>query len=476
MTPQTSVRTLNWTLGDLARATGYELTEGERLSVGGICEDSREAQPGDLFVAMRGTTLDGLAYAREALQRGAVAVAADRDPGPGVRWLRVDDARAAVARLADTYYGDPSREILLIGVTGTNGKTTTAHLIGQLLPGPIGIIGTLGVSYLGVDVESGNTTPSATAMRRHLRAMLRANCTACVAEVSSHALDQGRVAGLRFAAGVYTNLSGDHLDYHGSMEAYAAAKARLFAQLDSDAVAILNAEDPACRNIATHARVLRFRPDRVKVEASGTRFFWRDREVALGLVGRHNAENAAAALETACALGADPAEAVLLIEHAVPARGRLEPIQRRPFLVLVDYAHTDDGLDQALRATREVTKGSVFLVFGCGGERDRTKRPRMGRVAARGADHVIVTNDNPRSEDPEAIAEDIVAGMERCTPSVILDRREAILEAIGRAHPGDAVLIAGKGHERVQIVKDEPLPFDDAEVAREALNIGYELT
>ena len=329
---------------------------------------------------------------------------------------------------------------------------------------------------MGVDVESGNTTPSATAMRRHLRAMQRANCTACVAEVSSHALDQGRVAGLRFAAGVYTNLSRDHLDYHGSMEAYAAAKASLFAQLDSDAVAILNADDPACRDIVTRARVTHFRPDRVKVEAAGTRFFWRDREVALRLVGRHNAENAAAALETACALGADPAEAVMLVERAVSARGRLELIQRRPFLVLVDYAHTDDGLDQALRATREVTKGSVFLVFGCGGDRDRTKRARMGRVAARGADHVIVTNDNPRSEDPEAIADEIVAGMERCRPSVILDRRKAILEAIGRAHPGDAVLIAGKGHEKVQIVMEEPLPFDDAEVAREALNIGCELT
>ncbi len=476
MTLQASVRTLNWTLGDLARATGYELTAGERLSVGGICEDSREVRPGDLFVAMRGTRHDGLAYARAALQRGAVAVAAERDPGPAARWLKVGDARAAVGRLADAFYGDPSRLLTLIGVTGTNGKTTTAHLIGQLLPGPIGIIGTFGVSYAGFAAESGNTTPSATAMRRHLRAMQRANCTACVAEVSSHALDQGRVTGLRFAAGVYTNLSGDHLDYHGTMEAYAAAKASLFQQLDEDAVAVLNAADPACAAISTRARVTRFLVENVTVEASGTRFFWRNREVRLRIVGRHNAENAAAALETAHALGADPVETVQLIERALPAPGRLEPIQRRPFLVLVDYAHTDDGLDSALRAVREVTEGSVLLVFGCGGDRDRTKRPRMGRVASRCADQVIVTNDNPRSEDPEAIAREIVAGMERCRPSVILDRKTAIEEAIGRAQPGDTVLIAGKGHETIQIVEEKQLPFDDAQVARDALDIGYELT
>ena len=374
---------------------GDDLRAGERLSVGGVCEDSRETQPGDLFVAMRGTSRDGQEFTADALQRGAVAVASERDPGPGVHWLRVDDARVAVGRLADAFYGDPSRRIPLIGVTGTNGKTSTAHLLGQLLPGPIGIVGTLGVSYAGMDVASGNTTPSATAMRRHLRAMVRAHCTACVAEVSSHALDQGRVAGLRFAAAVYTNLSGDHLDYHGSMDAYAAAKARLFAQLEPDAVAVVNADDPICSSVETSARIVKFSTGPVFVDATGTRFTWRGREVALRLVGRHNAENAVAALEAAHALGADPDESVRLISRALPARGRLEPIQRSPFLVLVDYAHTDDGLEQALRATREMTDGSVVVVFGCGGTVTAANAPAWGA-----SPHVSRTTSSLRMTTP----------------------------------------------------------------------------
>ena len=469
MLSASALRALEFKLGDLAGAAGYTVNTGERLPITGVQEDSRLCEPGDLFVAIQGTRQDGVAYVRDALRNGAVAVAAERDPGAGVRWLRVPDARTAAGRLADLVYGDPSRKIPVVAVTGTNGKTTTAHLLAQLIPGAVGVIGTLGVCYPGVDLPGINTTPAATALRRHLRAMLRSGCVACVAEVSSHALDQRRVEGLRFAAAIYTNLSGDHLDYHGSMEAYAAAKARLFAGLAKDAVAVLNEGDAACAQIETKAQVVRFRPRQVRLESSGTHFSWRDREVFVPLVGRHNAENAAAALEAARALGADENELIAQLSGVLPARGRLEPVQREPFLVLVDYAHTDDALQKALAAAREVTPGTLLLVFGCGGDRDATKRPRMGRVAARGADRVFLTNDNPRTEDPAGIAQQVVAGMGARQPTVLLDRRAAIFEAIAAARPGDTVLIAGKGHEDYQIVGEQTLPFDDAGEARSAL-------
>jgi UDP-N-acetylmuramoyl-L-alanyl-D-glutamate--2,6-diaminopimelate ligase len=459
-----------WTVGRLAATAGYALTGSDRPVVNGVSEDSRRCGPGDVFVAVPGTQADGIEFARDAVARGAVAVAAEQDPRLPAAWIQVSSARRAAGRLADLVYGDPSRQLVLVGVTGTNGKTTTAHLIAQLLPGQVGFIGTTGILYPGVRHESANTTPGATELRRHLRAMVDAGCAACAMEVSSHALDQRRVDGLRFAAAVYTNLSGDHLDYHGSLEEYAAAKARLCWLLGPDAVAVVNAKDPACQRIATSARVVPFQASRISVEPTRTRFEWRGREATVPLVGRHNAENAVAALETVCALGIDPEEAELMLARALPARGRLEPVQREPFLVVVDYAHTDDALDKALASVREVTSGAVLLVFGCGGDRDRSKRPRMGAVAARRADGIFVTNDNPRSEDPERIAAEVLAGLGRRRAKVQLDRREAIREAIAAPRPGDAVVIAGKGHETYQLVGSERRPFDDAAVAREALS------
>jgi len=473
----TTVRTKEWTLGQLASEAGYAALGDPAARIRGVTEDSRRCGPGDLFVAMPGTRDDGLRYARDAASRGAVAVAGERDPGAGIPWIRVPDARQSAGRLADLVYGDPSREIALLGVTGTNGKTTTAHVAAQLLPGQVGFIGTTGIRFPGRDLPATNTTPSATEMRRLLRAMVDAGCVACAMEVSSHALVQARVDGLRFRAAVYTNLSGDHLDYHRTIEEYAAAKQHLFELLDGDATAIVNGRDRVCTRIRTRARVVRFAPRSVVVEARRTRFRWRGREVWTPLVGRHNAENAAAALEAACALGADPREAVEALKGVLPARGRLEPVQSEPFLVLVDYAHTDDALEKALRAVREMTPGAIHLVFGCGGDRDRSKRPRMGRVAAKRADHILVTNDNPRSEDPERIAEEIVGGLGRLGRfRVQLDRRAAIREAIAAAQPGDAVLIAGKGHETGQIVGSQVLPFDDVMVAREELAVLRALT
>ncbi|MHC4818358.1 MAG: Mur ligase family protein, partial [Planctomycetota bacterium] len=322
-----------WTVGRLAATAGYALTGSDRPVVNGVSEDSRRCGPGDVFVAVPGTQADGIEFARDAVARGAVAVAAEQDPRLPAAWIQVSSARRAAGRLADLVYGDPSRQLVLVGVTGTNGKTTTAHLIAQLLPGQVGFIGTTGILYPGVRHESANTTPGATELRRHLRAMVDAGCAACAMEVSSHALDQRRVDGLRFAAAVYTNLSGDHLDYHGSLEEYAAAKARLCWLLGPDAVAIVNARDPACQRIATSARVVPFQASRISVEPTRTRFEWRGREATVPLVGRHNAENAVAALETVCALGIDPEEAELMLARALPARGRLEPVQREPFLV-----------------------------------------------------------------------------------------------------------------------------------------------
>jgi UDP-N-acetylmuramoyl-L-alanyl-D-glutamate--2,6-diaminopimelate ligase len=305
-------------------------------------------------------------------------------------------------------------------------------------------------------------------LRRHLRAMVDQGCGACVMEVSSHALAQVRTDGLKFAAAVYTNLSGDHLDYHGTMDAYAAAKARLFTGLESGATAVLNAVDPACARLETRARVRWFRPEQVRVQRDGTSFIWRDREAFVPFVGRHNAENAAAALEAACAVGADPDEAIALLAGAIPARGRLQVVGQDP-LVLVDYAHTDDALLQAIRAVREVTEGRVIVVFGCGGDRDRSKRPRMGAVAAQWADRLFITNDNPRTEDPAQIAAEILAGTGNAGATVVLDRREAIRAALRAARRGDSVLIAGKGHEDYQIVGTARLSFDDAEVASDEL-------
>ncbi len=476
---QHHVRADVWTLGCLAEEVGgcaVPDSSGGGVVVTGICEDSRACQPGDLFVALSGTRDDGLRFARDALARGAVAVASHADPCSAdptlsTPWMYLEDPRGAVGALADLIYGDPSRHLALVGVTGTNGKTTTLHLLAHILGEDAGRIGTLGAAFRGCTRTTANTTPGPTELRRFLAAMVDAGCRYCVMEVSSHALDQRRVEGLRLAAGVYTNLSGDHLDYHGSMEAYAAAKARLFAQLEPDAVAVLNRGQAACRALRTAARTVWYEPGEVRASAWETRFQWRGQWIAMQLVGLHNVENALAALECARALGVSEELAAARLASAPPARGRLEPVQREPFLVLVDYAHTDDALEKALGAVRPLAENRLLVVFGCGGDRDRSKRGRMGAVAARAADHVFITSDNPRGEPPERICEEIRAGTVGAAGRVQVepDRRKAIAAALRAAGPGDAVLIAGKGHETFQEVAGTHLPFDDGAVAREVL-------
>jgi UDP-N-acetylmuramoyl-L-alanyl-D-glutamate--2,6-diaminopimelate ligase len=462
--------------------------------VTGLCIDSRAAHPGDLFVAAAGSRTDGLRHAHEAVERGAVAVLADRRaelPGRAA-FVRVDDLPRAKAVLADAFFGRPSQRLDVVGVTGTNGKTTTSCMLRSILAmdgRDAGLVGTLG-AWVGARHEPlANTTPDAVDLQRLLARMVDENLSAAVMEVSSHALVQRRVDLVAFDVGVFTNLTPDHLDYHGDMDAYGAAKGRLFEMLPHDGTAVLNAADPQSRlyRLATRARVLQFalnapadvRADILRLDAEGTLFrlaapeFGLDARVASRLVGRHNVENALAAAAAALALGLPAAAIVTGLQGLAAVPGRLEPVEcGQGFRVLVDYAHTPDALEKVLDLLRPLTRGRLIVVFGCGGDRDRSKRPLMGRAVAAAADRLVVTSDNPRSEDPQAILDGIFAGIapaDRARAVREPDRREAIRQACAAACPGDVVLIAGKGHETTQVVGDRVLPFDDREVAREVL-------
>ncbi|HEV8703243.1 MAG TPA: UDP-N-acetylmuramoyl-L-alanyl-D-glutamate--2,6-diaminopimelate ligase [Candidatus Polarisedimenticolia bacterium] len=470
----------------------------------GLAYDSRSVEPGYLFAALRGQKSDGNEFVDSAMEKGAVAVLSHREPGRPtgeVAWVQVDNERRGLALMARNYYGRPDEQMTLVGVTGTNGKTTVSFLLESILAEaglkPC-ILGTVLYRYNRDETKAGRTTPESLDLYRLLDRYATAGARSCAMEVSSHSLVLDRVAGLRFAAAVFTNLTQDHLDFHGTMERYFEAKAALFRGLDPKAVAILNADDPHAGRLRglTRGRVLTFgqregadvRLEEIRASASGT-------EIALAvapglpgpgrlrvhapLLGRPNAFNLAAAAATALALDVPP-EAVeqgLLSVRGVPGRfERVDEGQR--FTVLVDYAHTDDALRTLLLAVRDLRPRRVIAVFGCGGDRDRGKRPLMGFAAAAGSDVVVVTSDNPRSEDPMAIIQDILpgvrralggdaAGQERCL--VIPDRKEAIRRALSLAGEGDCVVVAGKGHETYQILGDRTIPFDDREVAREAL-------
>ena len=467
---------------------------GPDARVSGLCIDSRCARPGDLFFAAAGARADGLRFAHEAVERGAVAVLADRpaELPPQTAFVGVSDVSAAKAILADRFFGQPSKRLDVVGITGTNGKTTTSFMLRSILTmdgRSAGLIGTLG-AWIGQRHEPlPNTTPDAVELQRLLARMVDDNLSAAVMEVSSHALVQQRASQVDFDVGVFTNLTPDHLDYHGTMDAYAAAKGRLFEMLDSDGTAVLNASDPRSRQyrLGTRARVLQFalnapadvRADVLRLDSDGTQFhvsapeFGLDLRIASRLVGRHNVENALAAATAALALGLPPHAIATGLQGLTAVPGRLEPVScGQDFRVLVDYAHTPDALEKVLDLLRPLTRGRLLVVFGCGGDRDRAKRPLMGRAVAEAADRLFVTSDNPRSEDPQAILDDIYTGIEpegRARAVREPDRREAIRRACAEAHGGDIVLIAGKGHEAVQIMGDDALPFDDRQVAREVL-------
>jgi UDP-N-acetylmuramoyl-L-alanyl-D-glutamate--2,6-diaminopimelate ligase len=473
----------------------------------GIVHDSRQAAPGVVFVAVHGQHADGNAFTPQAVSRGAaVVISEDAAPG-GVRapWVQVPDARLALALLADRFFGHPSGDLSVIGITGTNGKTTTAYLLRAAFEGAghrCGLMGTVAYSLGDEEREATRTTPEAPAMQAMLREMADRGCRAAVMEVSSHALALRRVDGTRFAAAVFTNLTRDHLDFHRDMEAYAAAKRRLFEMLPEGAPGIVNADDPrgamfieAARLPVTYGvrRPADVSPGPLALTLNGLRFEVRTPagavQIASPLVGRPNAYNVLAAVATGIALGLPPHAIETGIASLVGVPGRFEVVSEAEdgVTVVVDYAHTDDALKNLLETVRGLApSGRVITVFGCGGDRDRTKRPLMGAVAGRMSDIVIVTSDNPRSENPAAIIDEVMRGMpqpsERTVQSgterrlvrgpdalSIVDRRAAIERAIDLAEAGDLVILAGKGHEKVQVIGERSYRFDDVEVAREAL-------
>lgn len=528
-------------LADLIAGLDVKIAQGDPGSVR-ICdvtEDSRTVMPGSLFVARRGQKSDGRAYVSQACEQGAAAIISDdpaicaggicepgahhRDVGKDVAVVVTPNIPRISALMAERFYGDPSSKLALVGVTGTNGKTTIVHIIHQIMNAAdirCGMIGTVLVDDGREVAPASMTTPPAIEVSRTLATMVEFGCKAGAMEASSHALDQGRVAAVRFKVGVFTNLTGDHLDYHKTMEQYAAAKALLFESLTPDGVAIVNADDPAHERMMRDCRAKYLRcVARALTDAERTSGAWcgvtitsrsiKGMELVLEgpwgtihttgpLIGDHNAMNALQAVASCHALGLSKEAIADGLARCSTPRGRLEPIllpgltrARRAALptVLVDFAHTDDGLRNALRAVRSVMPPSpaapddpsdrprLWIIFGAGGDKDRSKRPRMGRIAAELADVVVLTSDNPRHERPADIINEIIAGIDapdRSKVRVHADRREAIEHALREAAPSDIVLIAGKGHETDQELPDGrggtyKVPFDDASIASEVL-------
>jgi UDP-N-acetylmuramoyl-L-alanyl-D-glutamate--2,6-diaminopimelate ligase len=446
-------------------------------AVSAIAVDSRSATPGCLFVAVRGERVDGHGFLAGAIQRGAAAVVVEQQLEVDVPQIVVDDTRAAISRLADAFYEHPSRALSVFGITGTNGKTTTTYLmqgIAEAAGLPCGVIGTLGGYISGHTWSLENTTPLALELHRLLAQMRDAGAKAVAMEVSSHALALGRTDDVHFRAAALTNVTRDHLDFHGTEARYIAAKRRLF-DLAPDAV--LNVDDPVGRTFAgelpsatTYAidHVAQLRATNIALKGDGTQFRVGHLNVEIALPGRFNVANALAAIGLARTAGIDDASIVRGLSGARAVPGRMERIGAFGIDAIVDYAHTPDALANVLRAARETTRGRLIVVFGCGGDRDAGKRAEMGRIAAQAADAVIVTSDNPRGEDPAAIAAAVADGI---VAEVILDRRTAIRRAINDARAGDTVVVAGKGHETYQILGQERLPFDDRDEVRSAFSL-----
>src|SRR5436190_10889851 len=464
--------------------------------IAGISYDSRRVTPGMVFVAIPGQKTDGHEFISTAIDRGATAVICEKNGfvSPRATKIKVGDAREALARMAAAYYQHPSRKLKVIGVTGTNGKTTVAFIVKQILQAAgvnCGLIGTVLYEIGERVIPAQRTTPEALEIQQMMAQMLRADCQACVMEVSSHALEQKRVCCVEFDAAVFTNLTHDHLDYHGTMEQYFASKKRLFTSLRQGAKkwgAIVNIDDPFGARLSkeTDADALltyglndaaKLRATQIRLGKDSTQMVVetpQDRfPCRLPLIGRHNVYNALAAVGAGLFLkvGLPPIQTALNSMQPVP--GRLEAIALgQPFGVFVDYAHTDDALRNVLATLREITSGRLLLAFGCGGSRDAGKRPKMGKVAATLADFTIITSDNPRRESPEKIASAVEEGfrtVRRDGFRVELDRRRAIDEILRSANPGDTVLIAGKGHETYQEFEDTVIPFDDRIYVRESL-------
>ena len=496
-------------LDQMIEGTGLRLQgDGGQTIIRDLTDDSRQVEPGWAFVARKGSQLDGHCFIPEAVQRGAVAIIAQEQfelPPQVAQATGTKINPVITAKLAERFFEQPSSQLRLIGVTGTNGKTTTACLTQHLLQDagtPTGLIGTLYTDDLGPAGRKPSklTTPPAIELSRILARMVRNGCRAVVLEVSSHAAHQGRTAALEFDAAVFTNLTSDHLDYHQNLEAYAAAKALLFEQLGRNGWAILNADDLNAKRMVRDSIAQRFWTT-VDMSATGTKAGcraeileltaqfsrarldgpWGSTVVSLPLIGRHNIANALQAAAAAQCITNIEQTLRGSLEHCPSIPGRLERVDCQPNrmagqktpAVLVDYAHTYDALDKVLTTLKPITPGQLIILFGCGGDRDKTKRPKMGQVASRLADRLWITSDNPRMEDPDRIIREILEGVpqvKREKTRTVPDRAQAIRDAVLSAEPTDTVLLAGKGHEDYQIVGTNRHPFDDSTHAADALD------
>jgi UDP-N-acetylmuramoyl-L-alanyl-D-glutamate--2,6-diaminopimelate ligase len=472
----------------------------------GVAFDSRRVRPGNIFVAIKGTSTDGHDYVGQAIERGAVAIVCERPAmlAPQLPIITVADARAALATIAANFYGRPSDQLKMIGITGTNGKTTTSFMVKHILESAgeqVGLLGTVRYEMGDRIISAGRTTPESLDIQELLASMVRSGCGACVMEVSSHALALKRVHGIDFDVAVFTNLTQDHLDFHGTMDDYFRAKAQLFTSLNESkktARAVINIDDPRGETLALSVGgVLRHEGDAFCIGVECFTFGMSGRaviaaeqiqtlrhgsqfvavtpqgrvKIVLPLIGRHNIYNALAAIGVGAALDIELSVIAKALKTVPQVPGRLEAVASgQPFGVYVDYAHTDDALRNVMQALRQLPHERLITVFGCGGNRDSGKRPKMGRVADELSDYTVLTSDNPRKEDPRAIISQIQEGLNgKGNYEVVVDRRTAIARALSLAQEGDIVLIAGKGHETYQEFEDTIVPFDDKQVAQEFL-------
>ncbi|PGY10870.1 UDP-N-acetylmuramoyl-L-alanyl-D-glutamate--2,6-diaminopimelate ligase [Bacillus sp. AFS031507] len=467
--------------------------KGEDLEITTIENDNRKVQKGSLFICIKGYTVDGHDFAESAVKNGAAAILAERPLSLDVPVILVKDTTRAMAVLADTLYGQPTKKLHLIGITGTNGKTTTSHLIEKIMVDAgqkTGLIGTMYTKIAEKTIETKNTTPESLTLQKTFQQMVEAGVNTAVMEVSSHALDLGRVHGCDYDVAVFTNLTQDHLDYHKTMDEYKRAKSLLFAQLGNTfdhhkpKFAVLNADDPASDmySRSTAAHVITYGIDNradiqaknIQMTSSGTHFnLFVETEkfpIQMQLIGKFSVYNVLASIAASLVSGVEINEIIKSIESVEGVSGRFELVNAgQDFTVIVDYAHTPDSLENVLKTVQHFAKKRIFVIVGCGGDRDRTKRPLMAQIACQLATDPILTSDNPRSEDPLAILKEMEAGVEGEKYKIIPDRKEAIHTAIQQATTGDVILIAGKGHETYQIIGNVVHDFDDRLVAREAI-------
>jgi UDP-N-acetylmuramoyl-L-alanyl-D-glutamate--2,6-diaminopimelate ligase len=469
--------------GLVAELSGARVVGDGSVEVRDLAYDSRKVEPGTLFFCVRGQRVDGHEFGPRAVEDGASALVVERElTDLSVPQVVVPDSRAAMAPLAARFWGDPTAKLQMVGVTGTNGKTTTTFLLHEILRAAdirCGLLGTVKQVVGGVEKEVVRTTPEAIELQRTFRQMLDGGDEACAMEVSSHAMTLHRADAIHFDVVLFTNLTQDHLDFHADMEDYFLAKRKLFEA--GPRTRIVNVDDPYGRRLAEEFDCLTFSAEgaeadysagEIEFDASGATFSVGGMRLRTGLPGHFNVANALGAFAAAEAIGVGSDFAAAGLARADRVPGRFEPVDEgQGFSVLVDYAHTPDSLENVLQAARRLTKGQLISVFGAGGDRDRDKRPKMGRAGAELSDLAVITSDNPRSEDPEAIVAEVAGGAAGAGEvEVVVDRREAIALALGRAEPGDTVVIAGKGHEQGQEFADgRRLPFDDREVAREEL-------